>query len=171
MRAKRTLLERESGAARELDASRMRYWRIESADQRNALGTPTAYRLVPHGNSYLLTDPESALTRRAQFATKHFWVTRFDPDERYSGGNYPNQSAGGEGLKVWQADDASIVDEDVVCWYTFGTTHFPRPEDWPVTLASATRVSFVLEPEGFFHETPSLDVPAPSSCAHDRHAT
>jgi primary-amine oxidase len=170
MRAKRTLLERESEAARELDARRMRYWRIESADQRNELGTPTAYRLVPHGNSFLLTDPESALTRRAQFATKHFWVTRFDPDERYAGGNYPNQSLGGEGLTAWQADDETIVDEDVVCWYTFGTTHFPRPEDWPVTLASATKVSFALEPEGFFHQTPSLDVPAPSSCAHEHHA-
>jgi primary-amine oxidase len=167
MRAKRTVLERESEAARELNSRRMRYWRIESSDERNALGTPTAYRLVPHGNSYLLTDPESPLTRRAQFATRHFWVTRFDPNERYAAGNYPNQSLGGEGLQAWQADDEAIVDEDVVCWYTFGSTHFPRPEDWPLTLASATRVSFVLEPEGFFARTPSLDVPPPKAhCAH-----
>ena len=167
MRASKRLLERESEAARELDAQTMRYWRIESAEATNELGTPTAYRLVPKGNSYLLTDPESPLTRRAQFATKHFWVTRYDPDERYSGGTYPNQSLGGEGLVAWQADDEPIVDEDVVCWYTFGSTHFPRPEDWPVTLASATRVSFMLEPEGFFHRTPSLDLPQPARhCAH-----
>ncbi len=167
MRAKRTLLERESEAAREGDARTMRYWRIESADERNALGTPTAYRLMPKGSAFLLTDPESPLTRRAQFATKHFWVTRFDSNERYAAGTYPNQSLGGEGLLAWQADDESIVDEDVVCWYTFGSTHFPRPEDWPVTLASATRVSFVLEPEGFLTRTPSLDQPAPSRhCSH-----
>jgi len=171
MRAKKTVLERESAAARELDSTRMRYWRIESADARNALGAPTAYRLMPHGNSYLLTDPESPLTRRAQFATKHFWVTRFDPGERYSAGNYPNQSMGGDGLVAWQADDESIVDEDVVCWYTFGTTHFPRPEDWPLTLAPATRVSFALEPEGFFDRTPSLDVPPPQHCGHNGGST
>jgi primary-amine oxidase len=167
MRRKRTLLERESDAAREADGRTMRYWRIESADNKNALGTPTAYRLLPKGTAYLLTDPDSPLTRRAQFATKQLWVTRFHPDERYAAGNYPNQSLGGEGLTAWQADDEGIVDEDIVCWYTFGSTHFPRPEDWPVTLASATRVSFVLEPEGFFHRTPSLDVPAPSGhCTH-----
>ncbi len=167
MRASRRLLERESDAAREVNGQTMRYWRIESSDTKNALGTPTAYRLMPKGNSYLLTDPDSPLTRRAQFATKHFWVTRFDPAERYAAGTFPNQSPGGEGLVAWQADDEGIVDEDVVCWYTFGSTHFPRPEDWPVTLASATRVSFILEPEGFLHRTPSLDLPAPSShCAH-----
>ena len=27
---------------------------------------------------------------------------------------------------------ASLVDTDVVLWYTFGVTHFVRPEDWPV---------------------------------------
>ena len=53
-------------------------------------------------------------------------------DERRAAGEYPNQHAGGDGLPRWTAADRSLVDTDVVLWYTFGVTHFVRPEDWPV---------------------------------------
>ena len=32
----------------------------------------------------------------------------------------------------WTEADRPIVNEDVVFWYTFGHTHIPRPEDYPV---------------------------------------
>ena len=44
-------------------------------------------------------------------------------------------------------------------WHTFGTTHFPRPEDWPVMPVDY--VGFTLKPVGFFDRNPTLDVPAP----------
>lgn len=44
-------------------------------------------------------------------------------------------------------------------WHTFGLTHFPRVEDWPIMPVD--HVGFRLRPEGFFDRSPVLDVPEP----------
>ena len=87
----------------------------------------------------------------------HFWVTPFDEAERHAAGTYPNQSVGGDGLSRWTARDRSIRETDIVVWYTFGLTHVPRPEEWPVM--PVTRIGFKLLPAGFFDRNPALDVP------------
>ncbi|MNL63841.1 Phenylethylamine oxidase precursor [compost metagenome] len=46
-------------------------------------------------------------------------------------------------------------------WHTFGLTHFPRVEDWPIMPVDT--VGFKLRPEGFFDRSPVLDVPASAS--------
>ncbi len=46
----------------------------------------------------------------------------------------------------------------MVVWHTFGVTHIPRPEDWPVMPVEYT--GFSLVPVGFFDRNPALDVPA-----------
>ena len=97
------------------------------------------------------------------FATRNLWVTPFSPDERRAAGDHPNQHVGGDGLPRWTARDRPIVDEDVVLWYSFGVTHVPRPEDWPVMPVEYT--GFTLVPVGFFDRNPALDVP-PSANAH-----
>jgi primary-amine oxidase len=51
------------------------------------------------------------------------------------------------------------VGTDIVAWYTFGVTHLPRPEDWPVMPVEYC--GFHLAPVGFFDQNPSLDVPPP----------
>jgi primary-amine oxidase len=84
-------------------------------------------------------------------------VTPYDRDERRAAGEYPNQHEGGDGLPRWTAADRRIVDTDVVLWYTFGVTHFVRPEDWPVMPVEYT--GFLLQPVGFFDRNPALDVP------------
>ena len=50
-------------------------------------------------------------------------------------------------------------------WHTFGLTHFPRPEDWPIMPVDYA--GFTLKPVGFFDRNPTLDVPksASSHCA------
>ena len=55
------------------------------------------------------------------------------------------------------AADREIDGQDIVLWHTFGMTHFPRPEDWPV-MPVATR-GFTLRPVGFFDRNPVLDLP------------
>jgi primary-amine oxidase len=45
-----------------------------------------------------------------------------------------------------------------VVWHTFGLTHFPRTEDWPIMPVD--RTGFTLKPTGFFDRNPTLDVPA-----------
>jgi primary-amine oxidase len=48
-----------------------------------------------------------------------------------------------------------------VVWYTFGSNHVVRPEDWPVMPVET--VGFHLKPVGFFDGNPALDVPPPEN--------
>jgi primary-amine oxidase len=160
-----TLLETELAAQRDVDPSRSRSWRIANRSARNGLGEPTAYKLLPASTPTLLAHPESSVSRRATFATHNLWVTPFDEDERRAAGEYPNQHAGGAGLPEWTAQDRSLVDTDVVLWHTFGVTHVPRPEDWPVMPVEYT--GFTLMPFGFFDRNPALDVPPSSAHCHE----
>jgi primary-amine oxidase len=155
--ARATVLERESTAGRVADPSRSRSWRIVNRAARNAVGAPTAYALVPAANPTLLARPGSSVAERAVFATRHLWVTRYDPAERYAAGEYPNQHAGGAGVPAFQQADRDLVDTDVVVWHTCGSTHIPRLEDWPVMPVE--HVGFSLKPLGFFNRNPTLDIP------------
>ncbi|MFD4407755.1 primary-amine oxidase [Nocardia sp. NPDC058499] len=158
-----TTIDRESIATRNADPSRSRIWKISNPKKRNALGAPTAYKLIPQASQTLLADPESAIAQRAAFATKHLWVTQYDAAERYAAGDLPNQSAGSPGLPVYQAADRPLDGEDIVVWHTFGTTHITRPEDWPIMPVEYT--GFMLKPVGFFDRNPSLDLPSPHAGA------
>jgi primary-amine oxidase len=158
-----TPLTTELAAQRLADPGRSRVWRISSTTARNALGEPTGYKLVPAATPTLLADPSSSVAQRAGFATRNLWVTPYSPDERRAAGEYPNQHPGGDGLPRWTAADRSLTADgsDVVLWHTFGVTHVPRPEDWPVMPVEST--GFHLVPVGFFDRNPALDVPSPAS--------
>ena len=155
-----TRLRSEAGAARRCDAARARTWRVASAERVNRYGQPAAYTLYPEGAPVLLADPSSSVHARAGFATNHLWVTRYDPAQRYPAGEFVNQHPGGAGLPAYIAGDRDIDGTDIVLWHTFGPTHFPRPEDWPVMPVA--RCGFILKPTGFFDRNPALDVPPPS---------
>ncbi|MEY2423119.1 MAG: primary-amine oxidase [Acidimicrobiaceae bacterium] len=155
-----TLLASEQAAQRVVDPTKSRTWKIVNPDVRNALGEPVAYKLVPGSTPTLLADPSSSVGRRAAFATRNLWVTPYAPSEMRAAGGYPNQSAGGDGLPQWTAADRSLVDTDVVLWHTFGVTHIPRPEDWPVMPVEYA--GFSLVPVGFFDRNPTLDLPPPA---------
>ncbi|OFI38126.1 histamine oxidase [Arthrobacter sp. SW1] len=155
---KRTVLTRESEAVREGDARNGRSWVISNPESRNRLGEPVAYKLHSENQPTLLADPASSIARRATFATKDLWVTRYAEDELYPTGDFVNQHPGGAGLPAYIAQDRDIDGQDIVVWHTFGLTHFPRPEDWPIMPVDT--VGFKLRPEGFFDRSPVLDVPA-----------
>ena len=152
-----TRLTTESGAARTANASRGRTWRVLSTEHANRFGRPVAYTLYPEAAPVLLADPSSSVAARAGFATHHLWVTRYDPAERYPAGDFVNQHPGGAGLPAFIAGDRDIDGTDIVLWHTFGPTHVPRPEDWPVMPVA--RCGFTLKPTGFFGRNPALDVP------------
>jgi primary-amine oxidase len=156
-RTRRTLLRTESQAQRLIDPLTARHWLVVNPAAVNALGQPVGYRLVPHGNVLPFAHEDSSIIRRAAFATRHLWVTPFAPDERYPAGEYPNQHPGGAGLPEWTRADRSIENTDIVLWYTLGSHHIPRPEDWPVMPVE--RAGFALKPSGFFGANPALDVP------------
>lgn len=48
-------------------------------------------------------------------------------------------------------------DEDIVLWHTFGVTHIPAPEDFPVMPAEP--ITLLLRPRNFFASNPVMDVP------------
>ena len=146
-RSAETLLESESRAQRVTNSSRSRFWKIVNPNVRNRLGERVGYKLLPGPTPRLLADASSAAAKRAAFATKNLWVTRFEPDELTAAGDFPNQHPGGAGLPAYTERDAPLENRDVVVWHSFGLTHVPRPEDWPVM------------PVGFFDRNPALDVP------------
>jgi primary-amine oxidase len=156
----RRVLRRESDARRSVSPGTARRWRIESGERRNRLGRPTAYELIPGEGVEPMALPDSEFRRRARWLDHHLWVTPFAADERYPAGEYPNQHEGGDGLPRWTEADRSLEGEDVVLWYTFGSHHVPRLEDWPVM--PVVRCGFELRPVGFFDQNPALDVPPPA---------
>jgi primary-amine oxidase len=169
--AKPTLLETEKQARANLSLETGRSWRIVNPGSLNAVGEPVAYRFLPGDNSVPYASKNAWWRKRAGFVDHHVWVTPFKADEKHAAGNYPNQSRGGDGLPKWTAADRSLVNTDVVLWYTFGHTHLPRPEDYPVMPTAY--IGFLLKPAGFFSQNPANDVPpsakkatAKSGCCH-----
>ena len=158
-RAVRTPLRRESEAQQNVDPLGGRYWLVVNPSVENGLGEPVGYKLVPGDNVVPFAHPDASIAKRAAFMTKHLWVTPYEPAERYPAGDYPNQHRGGAGLPAWTEADRPIEATDVVLWYSFGSHHVVRPEDWPVM--PVVRIGFALKPVGFFDRNPALDVPPP----------
>ncbi|MGK2318023.1 primary-amine oxidase [Gordonia rhizosphera] len=163
-RQQKTPLRTESEAMRMADNSKARVWHITNPDKQNRLGQDVGYALHPEGQPALLADPKSSIAARAAFATKHLWVTKYDAAQRYPAGDYVNQNPGHDGLPAYVAADRNIDGEDVVLWHTFGLTHFPRPEDWPVMPVDYA--GFKLKPVGFFDRNPALGVPSGPTKSH-----
>lgn len=154
-----TPLRREAEAQRQLNLATQRRWRVINPAVKNVLGDPVSYALVTGENSLSFARPTSWLRKRAGFLAAHIWVTQQQADERHAAGYYINQSKGGEGLSKWIKQNRSLENRDVVLWYTFGVTHLPRPEDYPVMPVH--KAGFKLAPVAFFSRNPALDVPKP----------
>lgn len=160
-----TRLESEEGAARDCDASTQRTWTLESAHAKNFTGSSTAYSLVPappctpFGELHTLTKQLG----RAGFLEHAVWVTRCAQEERYPGGEFPNQRNAVDGLPLWTRQNRGLVGEDLVVWHVFGVTHQPRLEDFPVMPVEHT--GFHLKPKNFFTQSPAMDLPSPSEKA------
>ena len=165
-RAKEVLIADETMARREADPLAGRYWKITNDSVKNQLGQPVAYKLLPNHMIRPFAHPGSAVARRAPFMFNPIWVTAYDKDELFATGDYPNQAVGGAGLPAFVAQQRNLTDTDVVLWFTFGTNHVARPEDWPVMPVHP--IGFKLLPSGFFIGNPALDNPQPggSHCHH-----
>jgi primary-amine oxidase len=159
--AEATPLLKESIAQRKVDPSSARFWRVVNPELKNKMGQPTAYRICPGETARPYAQPDAPILERAGFLTNNLWVTPFDPAERFPAGEYPNQNPTADGLPKWIKADRDLSNRDVVVWFTFGHTHVPRLEDWPVMPVAA--VGFMLRPDGFFDRNPALDLPPPAN--------
>ncbi|KAL4778541.1 copper amine oxidase [Aspergillus varians] len=158
-----TLVANESGL--DLDVSKNRTFKIINEHQTNPItGTPVGFKLLPSYSQMLLAHPDSHHARRSEYTTHAVWVTRYADDELFPSGRHTMQSLGGEGIKsaiTQRRNDpsasTSVRNEDIVLWHTFGSTHNPRIEDWPVMPMD--RMVVGLKPVNFFTANPALDVP------------
>ncbi|TJZ43519.1 primary-amine oxidase [Streptomyces piniterrae] len=155
-------------AGRYADPAAGRRWRISNPASYNRMGQPVAYTLTPQPGPTLLARPGSPVARRVGYATRHLWVTRGRPERRFPVGDYPNQHPGGAGVLQWSRPGEPLLKTDLTLWHTFGPTHLPRLEDWPVMPVD--RCGFTLRPTGFFDHNPALDLPRESGghCGADK---
>ncbi|WWD20968.1 hypothetical protein CI109_105447 [Kwoniella shandongensis] len=120
--------------------------------------TPVSYKLVPHPSQLRLAHPDAMITSRAPFTQHHIWVTKYADGELFCAGQYTNQSNGkAGGVKEWTERGDNVENEDLVLWHTFGLTHVPRVEDFPVMPVETHTIT--LKPCNFFTENPAMDVP------------
>lgn len=71
------------------------------------------------------------------------------------GGKWTNQSlAETDGVFDYASRNDDVRNEDIVLWNTFGMTHNPRVEEFPVMPVEITTVS--LKPADFFTKNPAL---------------
>ncbi|KAJ5901907.1 hypothetical protein N7495_002435 [Penicillium taxi] len=144
----------------DLDIANGRIFKIINESVLNPVsGTPVGYKLLPQPSQMVLAHPSSHHFKRSEFGEHAIWITRYHDEELYSAGTHTMQSAGGEGIASWirgRQSPLSVRCEDLVVWHTFGTTHNPRVEDWPVMPVEKMTVS--LKPTNFFMRNPALDV-------------
>ncbi|KAI1841520.1 hypothetical protein JX266_012272 [Neoarthrinium moseri] len=147
----------------DLDISKGRVFKILNENKTNPItGTPIGYKLVPQPSQMLLAHPDSFHAKRSEFADHAVWVTRYGDDDFFPAGRYTMQSSGGDGIasairrRKESGDPDAVRNEDIVIWHTFGSTHNPRIEDWPVMPAEKMVVG--LKPVNFFTGNPGLDV-------------
>jgi len=165
--SEQTTIEHEGG--HDLDFTKNRVFKIVNENVTNPITkTPVGFKLLPAYSQMLLAHPESYHAKRSEFGQHAVWVTRYQDDDHFPSGKYTMQSPGGDGIasaisKRAAANDpvsTLVRNSDIVVWHTFGSTHNPRIEDWPVMPNEKMMVS--LKPVNFFNGNPGLDV-APST--------
>ncbi|WP_249674185.1 primary-amine oxidase [Pseudomonas abieticivorans] len=163
MQTEEQVVSTEQQAAQKFDPATVRL--ISNTSKENKVGNKVSYQMIPYAGG---THPvakganfgkDEWLYHRLSFMDKQLWVTKYNPDERYPEGKYPNRSDKDTGLGQFTADNQSIENTDDVVWLTTGTTHIARAEEWPIMPTEWVHV--LLKPWNFFDETPTLDLNAP----------
>lgn len=130
-------IDQEGG--HDLDFTKNRVFKIVNENKINPVTkTSVGFKLLPAYSQMLLADPRSYHAKRSEFAQHAVWVTQYEDNELFPAGKYTMQSSGGEGIasaiarRNASGNALPIRNSDIVVWHTFGSTHNPRIEDWPV---------------------------------------
>lgn len=123
-------------------------------------GKPSSYKLVSGQTATMLAKTGSIPANRAPWAKNTLTVVKYDEDRLYPSGVHVPQSSGEGtfGIKEWIGDGSDKIENtDVVVFHTFGISHIPAPEDYP--LMPAEPISLLLRPRNFFTQNPALNIP------------
>lgn len=118
---------------------------------------PVGYKFEMPAKQMILASKNSYNVKRAHYATKQFWVTKYQDDQLYAAGEFTNQSQTDTGLSKWADGSDNVRNTDTVVWPTLALTHPPVTEQFPVMTSDF--MQFLVTPASFFNENPSLDVP------------
>ncbi|ODV83161.1 hypothetical protein CANARDRAFT_226437 [[Candida] arabinofermentans NRRL YB-2248] len=158
--AEKTTFKTVNESKTNYESSTGRSWDMFNPNKKNAYsGKPPSYKLVSSQTPPLLAKEGSIVSKRAPWASNTVTVIPYEEGRLYpSGDHVPQWSGDGvRGMREWTADgDANIDNTDILFFHTFGITHFPAPEDFP--LMPAEPISVLLRPRHFFLENPALDV-------------
>ncbi|GAA5868537.1 hypothetical protein JCM3774_005421 [Rhodotorula dairenensis] len=160
-------LKTTAEGARDADQNAGRMWTMVNPNKKHySSGAPIGYKIMCKDTAPLLPHADSLVGRRATFAKHTIWTTPYVDGQLFPAGKFPTQTraAPEDSLEFWMKGERNIANTDVVTWLQFGTTHVPRPEDWPVMPYEECKIMF--KPSGFFRANPALDVPA----AADKHS-
>jgi len=166
--AKKTKLATTGEAMCDYEGKTSRTWDMSNENKINPYSKkPVSYKLVSREVPSLLPREGGLVWKRAGFARHALHVTKYDDSQIHPAGRHVPQTSGepSQGLPTWISANPSesIANTDVVLWHTFGLTHFPSPEDYPVMPAEPMTV--LLRPRNFFDKNPCLDIPPSySSC-------
>lgn len=156
-----SIVQQEGGF--DLDFTKNRVFKFVNENKINHItNTPVGFKLLPAYSQMLLSHPDSYHAKRSEFCTHAIWVTRYEDNDHFPAGRYTMQSSGGDGIasainrRNTMGTAQSVRNGDIVIWHTFGSTHNPRIEDWPVMPSEKMVVG--LKPVNFFSGNPGLDV-------------
>lgn len=185
--AKRTRFTTAGESMTDYNGATSRTWEMSNENKLHPYSKkPASYKLVSREVPNLLPKEGSLVWKRAGFARHAVHVTKCksppssrtpthtrstrshlttfpspdSDDQLWPAGRHVPQTSGepSRGLPEWIGDGtASIENTDIVLWHTFGVTHIPAPEDFPVMPVEP--MTLLLRPRNFFTNNPVMNVP------------
>src|SRR5262249_46987678 len=127
-----TVFGKSSDAKRRADGHGASSWIIYNPKSLSQLGRPAGYAVVPM-DSTPTTFPRSDEKGEQSFTFSQLWATPYREGQLFANGSYPTQAPKTYADTLYHyAANEPIFDRDIVVWYSFGSTHVPRPEDYPL---------------------------------------
>ena len=151
------MLKKEGDAKLDVSVAHPAMWMFINEGVKNSLGQNTSFAIMPGETGISLLPPDEWPQKRAGWSEHNLWVTPYDPTERFASGVYLMGSTGEDSLPNWVKQNRSIMNTDIVAWYTVGFHHVPRPEDWP--QMPIMWHTFSLSPFQFLPKNPTMDLP------------
>lgn len=163
--SKKTVFKTVKDSLTNYESSTGRSWDLFNPKSINKYSKkPASYKLVSTFCPPVLAQPGSLVRKRAPWAEYTTEVIPYEDEEAGYGRLYPSgdhvaqwSGDGARGMRKWIGDGKDAIENtDIVMFHTFGITHFPSPEDFPVMPTEIFEL--MLRPRHIFTENPVLDV-------------
>ncbi|EGV66032.1 peroxisomal copper amine oxidase [Yamadazyma tenuis] len=163
--AKKTVFKTVKDSLTQAESKYARTWDMFNPKSINKYsGKPASYKLVSTFCPPVLAQPGSLVRKRAPWAEHTTQVVPYKDEDFGYGTLYPSgdhvaqwSGDGLRGMRKWIGDGTDNVENtDIVFFHTFGITHFPSPEDFPVMPTEI--FDLMLRPRHIFTENPVLDI-------------